>query len=85
MIELLKQRIKTVGGQIRDAVETIPQEERNSRLDTCNSCEFLIAFTGQCKKCGCFMFAKTYLAEAECPIGKWKKHSSIEENSKDSN
>lgn len=43
----------------------------SSRLEICNSCEFLIPVTKQCKKCGCFMAAKTKLAAAACPLGKW--------------
>jgi hypothetical protein len=35
----------------------------------------LIKLTSQCKKCGCFMEAKTKLPNAECPIGKWDKVS----------
>ena len=42
-------------------------------MDLCNGCEFLTKTTKQCEKCGCFMTAKTRLANAECPIGKWGK------------
>jgi hypothetical protein len=42
-----------------------------SRLDICMGCEHLIKATKTCKKCGCFMQAKTKLKEATCPIGKW--------------
>lgn len=41
------------------------------RLDICLSCPELIKLTVQCKKCGCFMSAKTKLDSAKCPIGKW--------------
>lgn len=41
------------------------------RLDICLSCPELIQLTVQCKKCGCFMSAKTKLESAKCPIGKW--------------
>ena len=43
----------------------------DARLDICKSCPELIRFTGQCKKCGCFMKIKTRLQGATCPIGKW--------------
>ena len=49
----------------------ISDEIANSRLDICNSCPHLIQFTKQCKKCGCFMAAKTKYEAAKCPIGKW--------------
>ena len=41
------------------------------RMDLCNGCEFLTKTTKQCQKCNCFMTAKTRLANADCPIGKW--------------
>lgn len=41
------------------------------RFEICKACPQLIKLTSQCKKCGCFMEAKTKLPNAECPIGKW--------------
>lgn len=41
------------------------------RFDICKLCPELIQTTKQCKKCGCFMVAKTRLENAVCPIGKW--------------
>ena len=41
------------------------------RLEICLDCPELIKTTKQCKKCGCFMAAKTKLEKATCPIGKW--------------
>lgn len=41
------------------------------RLAICLECPELIKMTKQCKKCGCFMEAKTKLPNAECPLGKW--------------
>lgn len=49
----------------------LPNEESLARLDICKSCPELIQLTTTCKKCGCFMLAKTKVAKAECPIGKW--------------
>ena len=51
--------------------EYASEEESNSRYDICKACPELIDLTKQCKKCGCFMAAKTKLAGATCPIGKW--------------
>ena len=45
----------------------------SKRLDICKGCEFLFKPTNSCKKCGCFMDAKTKIATARCPIGKWDK------------
>lgn len=43
-----------------------------ARYQICLSCPELIKLTKQCKKCGCFMKAKTGLKNAKCPIGKWQ-------------
>jgi ribosomal protein L32 len=45
------------------------------RLDICKSCEHYFTPTTTCKKCGCFMIAKTKLLDASCPIGKWGNNS----------
>lgn len=65
-IHKLKQRVK----DIEEA--TIADEQlANSRLDICNSCEFLFKPTKNCKKCGCFVVAKVKLKQQKCPIDKW--------------
>jgi hypothetical protein len=56
---------------INPNVNFVSEEVQNSRLNLCRGCEHLIKLTTQCKKCGCFMAAKTKLEKAECPIGKW--------------
>ncbi len=43
----------------------------SSRFLICEECPFFISLTSQCKKCGCFMKAKTKLAKAKCPEHKW--------------
>jgi hypothetical protein len=65
----LKNRLE----ELRDAIKPLSEEERNVRYDICLSCEHLTQLTAQCKKCGCFMKAKTYIPGTECPIGKWGK------------
>jgi hypothetical protein len=47
------------------------EEEANRRYSICQLCPELIQLTKNCKKCGCFMTAKTKLEKAICPIGKW--------------
>ena len=42
-----------------------------TRFSICEECPELIKLTSQCKKCGCFMKAKTKLQQAVCPLGKW--------------
>jgi hypothetical protein len=46
-------------------------EIRNERLNICKGCEHLFKPTRTCKKCGCFMAAKTWLKHAHCPEDKW--------------
>ena len=48
-----------------------PEEVAQYRLEICNGCEFFRKTTQTCKKCGCFMKAKSMLLNAKCPIGKW--------------
>ncbi len=43
----------------------------NTRIETCKSCEELRPIINQCKVCGCFVYAKTAIENAECPLGKW--------------
>ena len=51
--------------------EWASEELSSKRYSICKSCPELIKITSQCKKCGCFMKAKTKLEKAVCPIGKW--------------
>ena len=47
------------------------KETSLARYKICLECPELIKATKQCRRCGCFMAAKTKLKDAECPIGKW--------------
>jgi hypothetical protein len=49
----------------------VEEDVAKNRFDICKACPELIKLTTQCKKCGCFMTAKTKLEKATCPIGKW--------------
>ena len=51
--------------------EWASEEKAAERYSLCKGCPELIKLTTQCKKCGCFMKAKTKLEKAFCPIGKW--------------
>jgi hypothetical protein len=45
-----------------------------ARRDACRQCpEVTAGLTGlsTCKKCGCFIRAKTKVADETCPEGKW--------------
>jgi hypothetical protein len=54
-----------------DKENYVEDDLAKERLAICKACPELIKLTTQCKKCGCFMAAKTKLKQAVCPIGKW--------------
>lgn len=57
-----------------DLINGSPRVERDIkdiRMDICKTCDWFRPKTQTCKKCGCFMAAKSMLANAKCPIGKW--------------
>jgi hypothetical protein len=56
---------------INPNITKMSKEEAAPRLAECLNCEHLIKLTTSCRKCGCFMKAKTRLPLASCPIGKW--------------
>jgi hypothetical protein len=51
--------------------EWASEEKADKRYSICKVCPHFIKATKQCKKCGCFMAAKSKLEKALCPIGKW--------------
>lgn len=56
---------------INPDTEMLSEKDASIRYSICKECPELIKLTKQCKKCGCFMNAKTKLKMASCPIGKW--------------
>ena len=54
--------LKNKAEELKDFTKHIKctEEEKQARLSICNSCENHL-FTGNCKKCGCFVAAKTAL------------------------
>jgi hypothetical protein len=70
MLDILKKRLEKIGTVTWPSVK-LSESDRNSRLDVCNSCEFLFKPTNTCMKCGCFVQAKTYIPIAKCPLDKW--------------
>ena len=65
----LKHRIAQVSEAILTAVAE--PDVAHHRIEICNSCEFLLEITRNCKKCGCFVDVKTKLAHTSCPVKKW--------------
>jgi hypothetical protein len=47
------------------------KEDRDERYNTCLNCPSFIRHSKRCAECGCFMSAKTWVAGATCPLGKW--------------
>jgi rRNA maturation endonuclease Nob1 len=62
----LKSRIATVRDEYKAEVEV-----REKRITICKSCPELFQPTDTCKKCGCFVNAKTWIKNTTCPLGKW--------------
>ena len=56
---------------VNSNTEWANEEKSKERYSICKACPELIKVTKQCKKCGCFMAAKTKLEFAVCPLGKW--------------
>lgn len=56
---------------VKLTTEWASEESSSMRYNICKACPEFISITKQCKKCGCFMYAKTKLEKATCPIGKW--------------
>jgi hypothetical protein len=65
-LESNKQKIASSFAEIK-----IEADIRESRLNLCLACDHLFKSTNTCKKCGCFMNAKTWIKGATCPVNKW--------------
>jgi hypothetical protein len=74
IIARLKQKLEDSKEKIEEIIDTQIKADviiRERRLDLCLSCEHLFKPTDSCKKCGCFVRAKTWLKDAKCPLNKW--------------
>jgi hypothetical protein len=49
---------------------SVPQEQRETRIDICQSCDKLTE-KKFCSECNCFMPLKTWINVATCPLEKW--------------
>jgi hypothetical protein len=49
----------------------IAKAEGKRRMDICRGCPFFDSKLKRCRKCGCFMEAKTKIPGQKCPEGKW--------------
>jgi hypothetical protein len=64
--EKMKQRLHELQNATSDLIADTPIAE--ARLAVCKQCPELFTPTNTCKKCGCFMNAKTRLTHASCPL-----------------
>jgi hypothetical protein len=66
---------KDIGKWVASGAKIVNQDQLDSRLEICKSCEFWnqsgFGGTGSCSKCGCSTQAKLRLATSKCPIDKW--------------
>lgn len=78
MLDKLKQRIAEAKDNAVRHAQAVSEAIRVSdnvqaeRMSICKGCEHLFEPTNSCKKCGCFMSVKTWMAPARCPVGKWE-------------
>lgn len=56
---------------VLDTIYTRQRDIAKKRMEICNECEHLMPIIRTCKKCGCFVDAKTKLMSSSCPINKW--------------
>jgi len=52
-------------------LKTVSETTKLQRLDVCYSCNEFNKTLKTCKKCHCYMPAKTMFASASCPENKW--------------
>ena len=48
-------------------------ELSEERMEVCRGCNRFDAVLVRCRKCGCFLAAKTRFPGARCPVGKWNR------------
>lgn len=53
-------------------------EEKNQRLEICNSCEFFDTLRKRCFRCGCFVNIKAQYWDEICPLNSWPMFSEKE-------
>lgn len=52
-------------------LKLVPAGTAKARQRVCDTCPHKRPVINQCKKCGCFLFFKTKLLNASCPLGYW--------------
>ena len=62
--------MRSMGNRVKNVL-LHDQDIIDKRRAICDDCEFKMGLN--CKKCGCFIKAKTRVATTACPVGKWDK------------
>lgn len=75
LTEQAKSLLSAASGSIKAWVNGQPvfsyADLRMKRLMICKVCPEFDSGIGRCRKCGCYIRAKTALAQEKCPLGKW--------------
>jgi hypothetical protein len=74
-----KNLTKSVVEHTKTGGQNVTAEEKQARLDICNSCEFFNKDNNRCGKCGCMMQIKTGWASSSCPLNppKWGRGADV--------
>ena len=60
-----------ISGRIQDEYKKAVEEVFNTRIELCNSCEYLVVEHRSCVKCACPVDHKAKYLANTCPEGKW--------------
>lgn len=65
--------IRAATRHVMHGLPVVSDEERERRLTICRACEWFIAETERCRKCGCRMRTKASWQQEHCPLTppKW--------------
>lgn len=63
--------VKAAAGFVASGFAVVSEDEQERRHEICHSCEFFDHNQGRRRKCGCFNAIKAWVANQQCPIGKW--------------
>ena len=73
MIKKLSEIAKGYTNLVKSKLLLTSQEEEELaevRMNVCNACEFKSKMN-TCKKCGCYLPAKTKSKDSKCPLSLW--------------
>lgn len=71
MLAALKTGGYALAKWVGSGFKLVSAEVQDRRLSACEQCEFVEIAAGRCRKCGCFVKIKTWMATESCPEEKW--------------